>query len=274
MELVPARTRPVVVVGALLALAYAGLTLWRRAHAGDLPSRPAAFASVMPLRVLWAWEVPEDLHTLSTAVGVAYLAETILLGDGLSVVPRRQPLTPAPGAPVMAVVRVETRAGFADSSEMRTALVTRLAEIARSRPMSALQIDFDATLSQRAFYAAVLRGLRPQVPPSLPLSITALVSWCGSPSWIHGLPIDEAVPMFFRMGGPRSLPAQLRPQPLREPLCRTSLGLSTDEAWPPQADRLHPAARVYLFSPGPWRPEQLQAVATTSLPRLHQELAP
>lgn len=58
----------------------------------------------------------------------------------------------------------------------------------------ALQVDFDARASQHTFYARLLRDLRRQMPPSLPLSITALASWCSYDDWIRGLPVDEAVP--------------------------------------------------------------------------------
>jgi len=58
--------------------------------------------------------------------------------------------------------------------------------------VAALQIDFDARRSQRAFYAAILRDLRRRMPPDLPLSIAALASWCSSDDWLGSLPINEA----------------------------------------------------------------------------------
>jgi hypothetical protein len=139
-----------------------------------------------------------------------------------------------------------------------------------------LQLDFDATQSQQPFYRSVLELLRPQLPRTLPLSITALVSWCGPHSWLHTLPIDEAVPMEFRMGGPRSLAFTrgTRPSyPITEPLCRTSLGLSTDEPWPASLSDLNPSTRVYLFAPRPWRPAELAAISTMPLDSLAQTFA-
>jgi Protein of unknown function (DUF3142) len=252
----------------------------QRAALAPLPSLPAAFANRVPTRVLWAWEEPEDLHTLPINVGVAYLAETYLLTDHITVLPRRQPLSPAPGAPLIAVVRIETRPGFADTPELRAAVAARLATYGSRRDMHALQLDFDATQSQQPFYRGVLEALRPQLPRSLPLSITALVSWCGPHSWLHTLPIDEAVPMEFRMGGPRALalttgtrPRYAIPYPITEPLCRSSLGLSTDEPWPASLDTLNPSTRVYLFAPRPWQPAELIAVSTTPLASLAQTLA-
>jgi hypothetical protein len=245
----------------------------------SLPSLPAAFANAVPTRVLWAWEEPEDLHTLPTNVGVAYLAETYLLTDHITVLPRRQPLSPAPGAALIAVVRIETRPGFADISALRLALAEHLAYYGTRTDIRALQLDFDATQSQQPFYRSVLELLRPQLPRTLPLSITALVSWCGPHSWLHTLPIDEAVPMEFRMGGPRARaftrntsPNYAIPYLITEPLCRTSLGLSTDEPWPASVSTLNPSTRVYLFAPRPWRPAEFAAISTTPLTSLAREL--
>ncbi|HZD75847.1 MAG TPA: DUF3142 domain-containing protein, partial [Acidobacteriaceae bacterium] len=140
----------------------------------------------------------------------------------------------------------------------------------------AIQIDFDATQSQQPFYRGVLEALRPQLPRTLPLSITALVSWCGPHSWLHTLPIDEAVPMEFRMGGPRALAFASSTRPryaMTEPLCRTSLGLSTDEPWPASVAALNPSTRVYLFAPRPWRAAELTAISTTPLTSLAPEIA-
>lgn len=249
-----------------------------------LPTLPAVALNGMPTRVLWAWEEPEDLHTLPTNVGVAYLAETYLLTDHIVVLPRRQPLLLAPGAPLIAVVRIETRPGFADTPAMRLALAEHLAYYGTRKDIQAsarggvraLQIDFDATQSQQAFYRGVLEALRPQLPRTLPLSITALVTWCGPNSWLHTLPIDEAVPMEFRMGGPRALAftgITRSRYAITEPLCRTSLGLSTDEPWPASLSTLNPATRVYLFAPRPWRPAEFAAISTAPLTSLAREIA-
>ena len=127
--------------------------------------------------------------------------------------------------------------------------------------------------SQLAFYAGVLRTLRPELPRALPLSVTALVSWCGQGSWLREVPVDEAVPMLFRMGGPRFRGGIGRVR-LAEPLCRTSVGLSTDEPWPVDVAGLNPGTRIYLFAPRPWQEAQLRAAADSSVLSLRRELAP
>ena len=246
------------------ALLLAVLCLCTRGDSVTHTAVPVAFTTVMPPTVVWAWEEPEDLRAApSASVGVAYLAETLILGAhgaALKVVPRHQPLVVAPGAAVMAVVRVIALPGFEDQPGVRRQTAEALAQAAQHPGVRALQVDFDATRSQRAFYASVLNLLRPRMPAGMPLSITALLSWCAVPpgtgNWLATLPIDEAVPMFFRLGG-RTRPGQDKSgYALREPLCQGSRGISTDESWPPMNRPL----RLYVFAPRPWMPLQLAAL--------------
>ena len=139
------------------------------------PDRLAGLPSVL----LWAWERPEDLRFAPRlSVGVAALDRTITLrGSRIETALRRQRVLLDPTTPLVAVVRVE-----ADREAARAADPARVGEAiaaAAQRPgIRALQIDFDATASQRAFYAAVLSEVRHRLPRDLPLSMTALASWC------------------------------------------------------------------------------------------------
>jgi hypothetical protein len=55
--------------------------------------------------------------------------------------------------------------------------------------------------------------------------------------------------MMFRMGRADQLAVARAVQGgIREPLCRGSIGLSTDEQWPD----FRPGLRVYLFHPHSW----------------------
>jgi hypothetical protein len=228
--------------------------------------------------MLWAWETPEDLTTLDpTHTGVAFLARTVTLAStGLTVQPRRQTLRLAPNTWLTAVVRIETAPNVTFTSTTAAEAARNIAAVATLPNVRALQVDFDATASQRDIYAAILRDLRQQVPASIPISITALVSWCGPHSWLHNLrtspliaapPIDEAVPMFFRMGGPAATRATApRNATLAEPLCQSSLGLSTDEAWPP----IPPHTRLYLFHPGLWTPKDIASINQQAYQQLKQ----
>ncbi len=202
---------------------------------------------------LWAWERPEQLTFLpSHDVGVAFLAGTIELSQTPILRPRFQPLHVAPKTPLTAVIRLQTtsRTPPTISDPYRADVVRQILRTTNYPGLQALQIDFDSTRSQRPFYRELLRDLRGGMPAGMPLSITALGSWCLGDDWIADLPIDEAVPMLFRMGADRTniLEALSSGSDFREPLCRSSIGLSLDEPWPERfLER-----RMYLFNPRPW----------------------
>jgi Protein of unknown function (DUF3142) len=208
--------------------------------------------SAVPPLVLWAWERPEDLRFLDpTRVGVAFLAATVRLGPkGVSYRPRMQTLQVAKETSLVAVVRIETAAGAALAPETARRVAGEIARAGRLPGVVALQVDFDATTSERSFYRKLLVELRQQLPPSMPISITALTSWCIGDPWMSGLPIDEAVPMLFRMGvGQTEVTNWMRSgHDFREAACRTSVGVSLDEPWP----ALPSGRRTYAFSPSPW----------------------
>jgi hypothetical protein len=209
-----------------------------------------------PLTMLWAWETPEDLRALDpTRTGVAFLSREVLLSGHLQVRPRRQPLLLPANAWLMAVVRIETAPNFVPSNATAIEVAHAIAAAANAQNIRAIQVDFDATASQRDFYTAILHELRRDLPPEIPLSITALVSWCGDHSWLSSLPITEAVPMFFRMGGPTATRASSPRDAalVAEPLCSGSAGIATDETWP----AIHSGQRVYVFRSGSWTKENL-----------------
>lgn len=215
-----------------------------------------------PRVFLWAWERPENLLGADPSqVGVAYLAETIKLSArDITVERRRQPLLVAPGSKIIAVARIETsydRPPVLDP-EQQHRVAEELANLAERNKARELQIDFDATVSQRSFYRGVLSELQDR-QPRVRRSITALASWCLGDPWIHGLPVDEAIPMLFRMGPDAASVRQVLNAggDFQEPLCRHSYGLSLDE--PPPA--LLGARRVYWFNPQPWIRTEISKVA-------------
>ena len=207
-----------------------------------------------PKRVLWAWESPQDLRFLHEGEGVAFLAgELTLTGAESRWQPRRNVLRVNPGTPLMAVLRVESRSAEL-TPEQGQALVARGLEILKLPGVSALQVDFDARASERSFYGRALQDLRGRMPEAMPLSITALTSWCLEDRWMAamglGRVVDETVPMLFRMGAEGALVRKHLDQggAWTEPLAAFSYGLSTDEAFP----RLRGGRRCYVFHPGPW----------------------
>ena len=116
-----------------------------------------------------------------------------------------------------------------------------------------VQLDLEAHPSQRAFYSRLVRDLRAALPPATRLSVTALAWWCRSDAWLHDLPADEVVPMFFRMGrdGP-AMREMLVTQPDRlHARCRgEAIGRSLQEPFPVAA--LPSFRRTYWFDNRHW----------------------
>jgi hypothetical protein len=220
--------------------------------AGAGPAMDRAVLSPPPV-MLWAWERPEDLRFIDPCeTGVAFLARTLSVrGDDLSVKPRLQPLASPPGAFLMAVVRIEAdrKRRLANTEELRARMVAVLHDTLRVNGVQALQVDFDARASERSFYETLLRDLRKELPSPAFLSVTALASWCLHESWPGRLPVDEVVPMLFRMG-PEGGAVRLHFEKGRDfrPPFRTAVGVSTDE----RLSRIPPGRRLYLFHPRPW----------------------
>jgi hypothetical protein len=225
----------VLLVAGLAALAY-------RPSRDPLPDFPRV--------MVWAWERPEKLDSLNPReAGVAFLARTVTVrGERVAVRPRMQPLVVMPGTTMMAVVRVESQEPLLGA---RVAAEQAILDATEMQGIRALQIDYDAKASERKFYRALIIDLRRVLPASMPLSITALASWCEYDNWISDLPVTEAVPMLFRMG-----PDPYRgADSLRERKCQSSVGISTDE---PMAQPLR-GRRVYIFHPRSWLGGELQA---------------
>lgn len=210
---------------------------------------PPGRMRALPARVLWVWERPEDLRSIDPhTTAIATLDRTVVLGQRIIVIPRRQFYVYPAGTKRIAVVRVEAPGSIAN--RLASAAADAILDLAFAPDIAALQIDFDARLSQRAFYTALLRDLRRRMPPNLPLSMTALASWCSNDDWIASLPVDEAVPMFFRMEPGRRFALPNAPElRIREPLCATSIGISTREPAPASLDN----KRVYIFPDRGWR---------------------
>jgi hypothetical protein len=216
----------------------------------------------MPDVILWAWERPTDLRFInSKEIGVAFLARTIRLRSGeVESRPRVQTLNLPEGASVIAVARVETDSVNRPdlSAQQREQLALAIAEMAKLPNVSHIQIDFDAKQSERQFYRDVMVDVRRRLPDTVSLSITALASWCTFDDWLSDLPIDEAVPMLFRMAADGKQIAQRLDagDDFNEPACRHSYGVSTDE---PRSG-LSSSRRLYVFNPDPWTRDSVRQI--------------
>ena len=215
---------------------------------------PGARMAGFPKLFLWAWERPERLDFINPReVGVAFLAKTIYLREDKVIErPRMQPLNVPNGTTLVAVVRIEALHDErpALSGAQRAAVVNALLNAARAPNVSALQIDFDALQSEREFYKSLLQDVRARLPQTMPLSITALASWCVDDNWLEKLPVDEAVPLLFQMGldDERIKNYLNRGGAFRSPLCRLSKGISTNEP----VTNIPQASRTYVFQTQSW----------------------
>jgi len=229
------------------------------------PARNRLNEQHFPAIVLWAWERPEDLRSFDTnRFAVAFLAQTLVLkDDDVILKPRQQPLEVSPDTRLMAVTRIESakqtgeRAALSDRQKDRLiSLVMRTRDLEK---VAAIQIDFDAAVSERDFYRRLLQDLRAQLPDSVPLSMTSLASFCIGDRWLEGLPVDEAVPMIFRMGADTG-PVKNRlaaGNDFAEPLCRQSYGIALDE---PLEIKFDKSRRIYIFNNHSWTAEDLSSI--------------
>jgi len=218
----------------------------------------------LPDTILWAWERPEQLDFIDTKrIGVAYLAKTIQLRDQeVFVRPRLQPLILRPDTRVVAVVRIETdrlqSGAFSDSCLEKIA--SEVVDVSRQPGVAAVQIDFDAKASERFSYRKLLSRVRELLPQPMPLSMTALASWCAGDNWLQDLPVDEVVAMLFRLGvneGQFASRLQSDDDLFSQP-CHTAAGVSTDEKiYPPKRKR------IYIFSPTAWTPSAVNLALET-----------
>jgi len=212
-----------------------------------------------PPVILWAWERAEDLRFADPLRrGIAVLVATVWMeGDAVRVEPRRHPAFLRDDMWAIAVVRIESRKPSLSGAQLDAVEREVLRCGTRHKGARGLQVDFDAVASGRAFYRQLLERLRPKVSF---LSITALAGWCLFDPWVADLPVDEAVPMLFRMGEEdREVRAHLRNGgDFRIPLCRSSYGVSTDK--PLAVPRPKRRRRLYVFHPMAWNADVLATI--------------
>jgi hypothetical protein len=220
----------------------------------------------IPDRMMWAWERPEDLRFIDPEkIGIAYLAQTITLqNDDVLVRSRRQELQAPNGSYIMAVTRIETskergkKPDLTSEQLRRTAdLVARTIELPR---VKAVQVDFDAVVSERNFYRRLLEILRERLGDKTPLSMTALASWCVGDRWFRDLPVDEVVPMAFEMGTDEQRIREFisNGNDWNEKICRTSFGLLAGD---PLKNSIDGSRRIYFFKTEPWEKADLEPIS-------------
>src|SRR5205085_8380503 len=132
---------------------------------------------------------------------------------------------------LIAVTRIESAQTPTLSDKQKNEIINAVLKTLELKNVRAIQIDFDVVESQRDFYQSLLTNLREKLPEKTPLSITALASFCIGDRWLFQAPIDEAVPMIFRMGlDDQAVKNYLaNGGDFKVKICRQSYGISLDE---------------------------------------------
>lgn len=258
-----------IIASLMLQLTLAAENLRKVEVEASKTAKPAA----LPNRVLWAWKRSEDLSTISPReFGVAYLAcHIFILGKTIKWQSRNQPLKVPSNTMVVPTIRIDVDRGEKPAlSDQQIEKIVHQIEICSRAPHTAqVQIDFDALKSERPFYNALLQRLRKALPNSIPISITALASWCLFDNWIKDLPIDESVPMMFSLGGERDKVLRYFRQgrDFLDLRARQSLGLSLEdtpvnELMIPIVQKRKIPVRVYVFTRTAWTEKKIQTART------------
>ena len=211
-------------------------------------------------RVIWAWERPERLDALPPGIGIAAVTGFVQLrGNAVAMARgRRFPLVLGAGRPQpIGVVHIEIDQSvpLVWTDTLRGQVVS--AALSFALGFHVVQIDMEVRASQRGALLDVLAGVRAGLAPGTRLSMTALASWCDSEHWLADAPVDEIVPMLFRMGrqGSRLRNKLAAGGDFAEPRCRSAVGVSLDAPLVVPDDR-----RVYIFNPRPWDAAALSAL--------------
>jgi hypothetical protein len=150
----------------------------------------------------------------------------------------------------MVHVEINRRRPLVWSPVLRAQISGAILHYATAIPARRVQLDFEVRASERQVLLDVLGDVRRGLPRGTQLSMTALASWCDTETWLSQAPVDEIVPMLFRMDKDGEvLKSRLAAGgDFRNPRCRTALGIATDT---PIA-RAPQGRRVYLFNPRSW----------------------
>jgi len=224
------------------------LTLLGLALAACQPNAPAPPSTL----VIWAWERPEDLRFAGAEAEVAVQTGFVeLSGEQVRDRGRHFPLeVERPPDTAIVHVEIDQSVPLAWTPRLRSRVVAAILHHARAFPARRVQVDFEVRASEREVLLEVLEDVRRGLPRTTLLSMTALASWCDTERWLDRAPVDEIVPMLFRMqeAGDALENRLAAGGDFRNPRCRSAFAVSTDTP----VVRAPRGRRVYLFNPRSW----------------------
>jgi hypothetical protein len=256
--------RALVVLG-IVALT-AGVLVHGIRHRAQDDSRSLAtsteIAASLAHGVAWIWPDSNGPQTpRGTAApyrDAAVLAESLMLrGAGVEHGGRTQQLALLAGVRLVPVVHVEAAADVPAefTPAQRNAVIAAVRRQAGAAVAGAglLQLDFEAPARTRDAYRALVAAVREALPDEVRLSVTVLAHWCTQGDWLDHLPVDEVVPMLYRLG-PHADDWRRRfvqDDPTLARRCRgPALGFATND--PPPPALLARATRPYWFDEAAW----------------------
>jgi hypothetical protein len=255
----------VLVVVGIVALTASVLAHGIRHRAQDDSRRlatPSAIAASLAHGAAWIWpdsNGPQSARGTATPYrDAAVLVESLVLrGAGVEHGGRTQPLSLLAGVRLVPVVHVEAAADVPAefTPAQRSAVVAAVRRQAGAAAAGAglLQLDFEAPARTRDAYRALVAAVREALPDEVRLSVTALAHWCAQGDWLDRLPVDEVVPMLYRLG-PHAVDWRRRFEQDDTSLARRcrgpALGFATNE--PPPPALLARATRPYWFDEAAW----------------------
>lgn len=190
-----------------------------------------------PEEFWWYWDRPAAyLPMPPTGIGAAVVVMHVYLsGDSFALQPRRSALRLPDGVVTVPVIHVEVDPArpFIGNAAQRDALRDTVIDATRRGSTALIQLDFEARRSQREFWRASVQAIKAALPNGVRLSVTALASWCYGDRWVGDTPVDEIVPMYFRLGRARSDYILRSAAGVTEPRCALAHGVADDEPpWP------------------------------------------
>lgn len=205
-----------------------------------------------PSLVLWTWDRREDLsfiHPDRTKVAALRATLKVSSQGQYWLESRHSPYSVPAHTQQIAVFRLEISTKASVDADTLFKMTHDIKSLSAST--SEIQLDFDATQSQRPFYHHLIQALRELGFKKI--SITALASWCAHERWLDTLNIDYAVPMVYNLGVDSiKLKNILLKNPSWKSLkCRGNFGLL-----PQDVEKLTPkmltSSKIFIFNPHKW----------------------